>query len=83
MFDSSDLIAVFQTSKYELNEDASWAEGDWNGDRRFDSGDLIVAFQDGGFERGPRTTINAVPEPTAAILLALGVFSISPFRRDL
>ena len=49
-FNSSDLIAVFQSAKYELDIDAGWAEGDWTGDRRFGTDDLTAAFQDGGYE---------------------------------
>ena len=47
-------MIVFQAGKYELNTPATWAEGDWNFDGRFDSGDLVAAFQDGGYEAGPR-----------------------------
>ena len=31
----------------------------------FDSDDFIIAFQDGGYEQGPRTDVAAVPEPGA------------------
>ena len=76
-FNSSDLTAVFQAAKYELDEDAGWAEGDWNGDGRFDTSDLTAAFQDGGYEIGPRVAVSAVPEPSSAILLAIGIIVIS------
>ncbi len=45
---------------------AGWSEGDWNGDGVFNSDDFITAFQDGGYEQGPRTDVAAVPEPTTA-----------------
>ena len=66
------MVAVFQAGKYELEVDAGWAEGDWTGDRRFGSEDLVVAFQDGGYELGPRGAVSAVPEPSCAILLGIG-----------
>jgi hypothetical protein len=51
LFDSSDLVLVFQAGKYETGESAIWEEGDWNGDLVFDSGDLVVAFQSGRYEQ--------------------------------
>ncbi len=51
---------------------AGWAEGDWNGDGDFDSGDFVVAFQDGGFELGPRQALSAVPEPGGLLLSVVG-----------
>ncbi|MCA9172453.1 MAG: hypothetical protein KDB23_32535, partial [Planctomycetales bacterium] len=62
-FNSGDLVSVFQTGKYETGTDATWAEGDWNGDVTFSSSDLVLAFQDGGYEQGPRAAVSAVPEP--------------------
>lgn len=47
VFDSSDLIEVFQAGLYESGVDAVWGEGDWNFDGKFDSSDLIAAFQAG------------------------------------
>ena len=52
---------------------STWATGDWNGDAEFDFGDLVLAFQDGGYEQGPRAAVNAVPEPSSAILLVVGI----------
>jgi uncharacterized delta-60 repeat protein len=54
VFDSSDLVLVFQAGQYETEVDAVWSEGDWNGDGRFDSADLVAAFQDGGYNQGRR-----------------------------
>ena len=50
---------------------SGWADGDWNGDADFDSGDLVLAFQDGGFEQGPGQAAVAVPEPACAPLLVV------------
>ncbi|MCA9217940.1 MAG: VCBS repeat-containing protein [Planctomycetales bacterium] len=46
VFDSSDLVAVFQSAKYEdaPYHNATFEEGDWNGDGDFDSADLVFAF---------------------------------------
>lgn len=41
-FNSCDLTTVFQAAKYELDEDAGWAEGDWTGDGQFDTADLVA-----------------------------------------
>lgn len=45
LFNSSDLIAVFQKGLYESEVPAGWFQGDWNHDGRFDSSDLIEAMQ--------------------------------------
>ncbi len=47
VFDSSDLVAAFQSGLYESGVDAVWGNGDWNFDGKFDSSDLIAAFQAG------------------------------------
>jgi hypothetical protein len=78
-FNSSDLVTVFTAGKYELDEFASWEQGDWNGDQRFGSGDLVTAFAGGGYETGPRNGVAAVPEPSAAVMLGIGLLVI--FRR--
>ncbi len=51
VFNSRDLIRVFQAGKYERPDAGrvGWAEGDWNCDGRFDSKDLLRAFQSGGY----------------------------------
>jgi hypothetical protein len=49
VFDSADLVRVFQAGKYESPMDADWASGDWNGDGRFDTQDLVFAFQGGAY----------------------------------
>ncbi len=61
---------------------AVWSEGDWSGDMVFDSGDLVAAFSDGGFELGPRPpAVAAVPEPTSCVLLLLGCLALVRGRK--
>jgi hypothetical protein len=83
-FNSSDLVALFQVGEYEdaIEANSSWVTGDWSGDGEFDSSDLVLAFQDGGFELGPRTAVAAVPEPSSAIILAIGVIGVCRFRQS-
>ena len=51
VFESADLIQVFQRGEYEddLIGNSTWSSGDWNCDGEFDSGDLVLAFQTGHY----------------------------------
>ncbi len=51
IFNSTDLIQVFQRGEYEDGEafNSSWGEGDWNCDGDFSTTDLVFAFQAAGF----------------------------------
>ena len=69
-FNSTDIVLVFTSAKFETGEAATWATGDWNLDGQFDSSDMIVAFADGGFEVGPRQAV-PVPEPNHIGILLL------------
>ena len=42
-------VQVLQTNKYLSDEPATWIEGDWNGDSRFDQADVIATLQTGGY----------------------------------
>ena len=75
-------MQVFQAGKYETPPvfdrygnmiPVSWSEGDWDADGLFDSADFITAFQDGGYEQGPRTDVAAVPEPSGTLLWVIGL----------
>lgn len=67
VFNSADLLEVFQPGKYETGQLAVWAEGDWNNDGVFDSGDITVALQTGTYSvaASPRANHHSVPEPTS------------------
>jgi hypothetical protein len=80
-FNSTDLVAVLASGTYEAGLDSSWATGDFNGDLRTNSSDLVDALADGGYEAGPRVAVAPVPEPTACLLLTLGVPALMLKRR--
>ena len=83
VFDSGDLITVFQAGEYEdsVATNSTWVTGDWNGDAEFDSGDLVSAFQDGGYELGPRAAVSAVPEPMSVVPIVACLIGIAVRRR--
>jgi hypothetical protein len=58
LFNSSDLVAVFQAGQYEdgVIGNSNWSTGDWNCDQEFDTGDLVLAFQAGIYELGANVT---------------------------
>lgn len=67
LFNSSDLVAVFQRGRYETGQPALWQEGDWNGDGQFSSADLLRAFQLGGYESPAArpALLDTAPAPSA------------------
>jgi hypothetical protein len=82
LFDSSDLVRVFQGGKYENPRlgAATWTEGDWNGDGGFDSSDLVLAFQTGLYEVPPAA--RAAISPLAGAAHEFGEFGTeSTLRR--
>ena len=74
----ADFVVVFRAGEYDdgIDQNSTWATGDWNGDSEFNSSDFVLAFSSGGYEMGPRTQI--VPEsetqfgPLVALLVWLG-----------
>ncbi len=54
VFDSSDLVSVFQAGEYEdpIVGNSTFEEGDWNGDGDFNSSDLVFVFQLGSYVAG-------------------------------
>ena len=51
IFNSQDLVQVFQSGRYEKGAElgTGWEHGDWDGDGQFGSSDLVLAFQSGGY----------------------------------
>lgn len=79
-FNSTDFVDVFGAGLYETGTAATWTQGDWDGDGFFGSSDFVAAFANGGYEVGPRAATQAVPEPSAAILLLLGCLAFTRRR---
>jgi hypothetical protein len=82
VFNSSDLVSVFQAGEYEdvVLMNSGWETGDWNGDAEFNSGDLVLAFQDGGFEQADRSMVRAIPEPSALGLMMVAFVAFTSVR---
>ena len=78
VFNSSDLVEVFQGGKFERDLQAGWSEGDWNGNQRFETNDLVVAFQNGGYIS---SSIATVPEPASLMLLLVGTLFLRVRRK--
>jgi hypothetical protein len=55
LFNSSDLIALFQAGEYEdgIAHNSTYVEGDWTGDGDFTTADLLLAFQAGSYVASP------------------------------
>ena len=51
VFDSSDLVQIFQSGRYESKRVAGWSEGDWNCDRQFSSRDFVTAFEANSYQQ--------------------------------
>ncbi len=78
VFDSVDLIKVFQGGMFETTNRAYWSSGDWNGDRRFNSSDLVAALQAGKY----KFASTAVPEPaTGGVLVVALIATVIRARR--
>ncbi len=83
VFDSADLVQIFQQGAYEdgVSANSGWAAGDWNCDRDFDSADLVVAFQEGGYVAPPAPAAKQAPFRAAIAAALLDTFQQSD-RRD-
>jgi hypothetical protein len=80
-FNSSDLVQVLASGKYEVNEDSVWSSGDFNGDGRTNTSDLVAALADGGYELGrPPAVAAVVPEPSTILLTLLGMVLLAARR---
>ena len=56
-FDSRDLVRVFVAGRYEdgVADNATWQQGDWDGNGDFESSDLVLALHKGGYDFGTPT----------------------------
>jgi len=56
LFNSSDLVQVFQRGEYEdaLPRNSTWSDGDWNCDGEFTSADFVLALQQGSYSSAAR-----------------------------
>ena len=83
-FNTDDFTSIFQFAQYEdaIEGNSTWERGDWDGNGDFETGDLVRAFQDGGFELGPRLDPRTamVPEPFGVPIVALAWLGFA-FRR--
>jgi hypothetical protein len=73
-FDSSDLVAVFQSGKYEdeIVQNSTYNDGDWDGDFDFTSSDLVLAMQSGIYEGALAATPSADARRRDSIFAAIG-----------
>lgn len=85
LFTSSDLRMVFAAGKYESELRATWSEGDWDGNLRFDSGDLVKLYQsrsaDCLFDDDCRAFAVAVPENNTNMMMLAGLLLLPLWRR--
>ena len=59
IFNSSDLVLVFQAGEYEddIAGNSTFAEGDWDGDGDFTTKDFVFAFRAGAYSREARPAL--------------------------
>jgi hypothetical protein len=73
-------VVVLASGTYEADVASVWSTGDFNGDGRTNSGDLVAALADGGYEAGPRAAVASVPEPNSLLLLVVGLACLARRR---
>lgn len=56
MFNQHDIVQALQGGKYLTDQPATWSEGDWNRDGRFDQLDIVAALQAGKYAPGGEPT---------------------------
>jgi hypothetical protein len=82
LFNSTDLVHVFQVGEYDdtIAGNSRWSDGDWTNDNEFDSSDLVAALQTGKYEQ-PGAASSSVPEPTVSVLTLIGALTLAGRRR--
>ena len=84
-FGTQDLVKILIAGLYEddIDGNAGWAAGDWNGDLDFTTQDFVAALISGGYELGPRqvAAVSAVPEPSSLVLSLLALVGLLHCRR--
>ena len=80
VFDSSDLVHVFQVNEYEdaIDGNSTFDDGDWNGDGDFDSSDFVYAFQQAIY--ATKATINTARDQLFAAAKAVDDDEYHPVR---
>ena len=83
VFDSSDLVQVFQAGAYGDNPLAAvgWSAGDWDGDGVFNSRDLVAAMQQGSYEPSGTAGVASVSVPEPRVTGWTFAWSLVGFRR--
>ena len=80
VFNSTDLIKIFQANEYEdaIDGNSTWSEGDWDCDGDFSTSDLILAFQRDSY------TAAATPKtsPRSAAIDRVGVAANTQAQQD-
>ena len=77
LFNSDDFVQVFAVGKYESDQEASWAEGDWDGDGLFSSATssrlhrwrLRAGTADGSCGGAGTTSVGAAGDGHAALVV--------------
>ncbi len=66
LFDSSDLISMFQSNEFEdgIANNSQWPDGDFDGNGEFDSTDLVLAQKSDLYEVPPEEDESLLPQST-------------------
>ena len=80
VFDSNDSVHALANNEHDdaIRRNPVWSEGAWNGDGDSTVDDLMLAQDDGGYEKGPRTL--AVPEPSTLAKMLINVATMLFWR---
>jgi hypothetical protein len=76
---------VLSGGKYETGQSATWGEGDWTDDDRFDFDDIFASLVTGYYETdtyavgwgGGTGQTNGVPEPSGGALVVCSLMALA------